>query len=209
MDLAFRIQTSTRSWTRFWEEQSLGMFFHDRFNIDHFTSPHFTLTSDNHYYELVIRIWNNSFFRQGESLTKSKKFILRLWNDVIYEINRLGSTGVANSILLERIADSIIMCRKLPEGSSIEENHFLKAMVEAAREDNRLVQLVNIVNVFATGARRTQENYMPYILRQFIESSGLEENMIQDLLYRHGLQDEDLALRPQRQSDPADAGTHL
>ena len=211
MDSSFRPH-SRRSWTRFLEEESLGTFFHNQFNIGHYINPHFTLTSENYYYGLIMKMTlDPSFLKEGKnlSLRNSKEFVLRIWNDVTEEISRGRVKGVSNSVFLELITDSIIMCRKLPEGSSIEENHFLKAMVEAAREDNRLVQLVDIVDEFVTGTGRTSEDYRPYILRQFIESSGLEENMIHRLLYRYGLQDEDLALRSQRHSDPVDAGTHL
>ena len=212
MDLVSR--THPRFWIRSWEEQSLGTFFHNQFNIGHYTNPHFTLNWNNHYYILIMNmIWDPSFLKEGEnlSLVNTKEFVLKIWNDVTKEIS-IGrvTTGTSNFVFLERIVESIIEFRNLSGSSAfIESQPFLKALVEAAREDDRLTQLVDIVNKLASNTN-TPEDYRWRILQQFIKASGLEEDMVHSVLSSHGLLDENFALRSQmRQSDPADAGANL
>ena len=177
---------SSRSWTRLWEEESLGMYFHNHFNIGHYISPHFTLTSQDHYYILIMNmIWKLSFLRQGEnlSLINSKEFVLKIWSDVTKEISRERVRGISNSAFLELISNSIIEFRRSGSGS----HPFLEAMEEAARENDRLAKVVDIVNRFATDTSGNLENYRSHILRQFIEGSELGEDTIYNLLSHYGL----------------------
>ena len=179
-----------------WRRQSLGTLFHNQFNIDHYVSPHFTLTWENPYYEFIMMmIWKR---RTNFALINSKEFVLKIWNDATQEIRARGMQAISSFVFLELIAKSIIEFRRSGSGS----HPFLEAMAEASREDDRLAQLVGIVDRFAPDTSKTMEDYWetiyrPYILRQIIEASGLEENMTYDLLYRHGLLDEDPALLSQ------------
>ena len=171
-----------------WDEQSLGAFFHNQFSIDHYINPYFTLTwKDNYYESIMTMIWKE---RKNFPLINSKKFVLKIWNDTTEEIRARGTQAISSFVFLELIKNSIIEFRRLGSGS----HPFLEAMEEAAREDDHLARLINIVNEFTTDTSGNLEDYEPYILRQFIESSGLEENMIHDLLYHHDLRDATLPL---------------
>ena len=199
-----------------WEEQSLGRFFHDRFSIDHYTNPHFTLTPEDSYHQFIMTMILDDFplTRENLSLMNSKEFVLRIWKDITHEVSRRGSAGISGSVFLERIVDSLIEFKRSGSGD------FLKAMEEAAREDDRLVQLVAIVDRFASNSNL--ENYRQNLLQQFRETPVSERNpIIYDFLTHTDLEEfvsqqarEENnywrnALEQSRQSDPADAGTHL
>ena len=146
-----------------WEEQSLGTFFHNQFNIHHYTSAHFTLTPENPYHHIIMtRI---SVLSSSLGSINSKEFVLKIWKDVTEEISIQERPGISSSVFLGRIVDSIIEFRNL--SGSIRSQPFLKAMIEAARENDRLVELFNIVNRFATDTHSNPENYRQYLLEQF------------------------------------------
>ena len=197
-----------------WPRESLGMFFHRKFNIGHYMSPNFTLTPEDFYYQLLMfRIQQSEFFKLEENfaLLSSKEFVLKIWNDATEEIRAMGAIVNTSDAFLGL---TVYFSVGRSVSSSMDGHLFLKALEEAARENDRLAQLVNIVDDFVAGASRNQENYTPYILqkfieRQFIEMSGLEEDMIHNLLYHQGLLDENFTRSQLRQSDPADAGAHL
>ena len=193
---------------RSWDEESLGTFFNNQFNVSHYISPHFTLTPENPYhYPIMNGVLKHSFLREGEnfSLINSKEFVLRIWSDVNEEINRLGKPGVSGFVFLQRIVASIFELRMSPD-SSMGAHDFLKAMEEAAREDDRLIQLVNIVKNFVSSSNL--ESYRQILLEQLGEMSELDRFIISDLL--DYIDREDFILQfLQRNSDPADAGAHL
>ena len=183
-DLPLRTNT-IRSWTRSWEEESLGVFFHNQFNINHYISPYFTLISENHYYKLIMKMTqNSSFLRQGKnlSLRDSKEFVLRIWNDVAEEIRTGRINGESSSAFLELIVNSSIEFRR----SSSKSHPFLKALEKASRENNHLVQLMDIVDDFIDNSGNLRD-YKEHILRQFIEASGLDEDVVYNLLSHYGL----------------------
>ena len=144
----------------------LVSFFENKFNINHYMSPHFTLTPHNPYYPTIMsRI---SFIFAGSSyfdLLNSKDFILKIWKDVTQEISRQESPMRASNILLNSISDSIIRSSLLD--SSLGNQPFMKALEEAARENDDLAQLVDIVNKLASG--RNLQNYRQRLLQQFRE----------------------------------------
>ena len=188
--------TSSDAGTIYWDEQSLGAFFHNQFNIGHYMSPHFTLTPEDFYHRLIMGITLSSLERRAlhsthMSIINSKNFVLRIWNDAIVEINKQEGLGISSHVFLERIVNSI----------SSEDQTFLKALVEAAREDDRLAKLVGIVYRFATdtGSNLTEisrisrtaedagsnlENYRQNFLRQFRDMpSGSPTSEIDQLIY--------------------------
>ena len=157
-----------------WDEQSLGMFFHNQFNINHYTSPHFTLTSENYYYVPIMHmIWDPAFLRQGEnlSLINSKEFVLKIWNDVTKEISKGRVSGISSSAFLELIIDY----RTLPDSSMEGHLSFLKAIEEAGREDDRLAQLVGIIKESASSSN--PEAHRRNLLQQLREMSESEADV--------------------------------
>ena len=188
-----------------WPEQSLGNFFHNRFSIDHYMSPHFTLTPENHYFQYIIAMIEDGFFLfrgQNHPLINSKEFILKIWKDSIEEFNGLWLYG--SSTFLGRIlVESIIECRR--QGISLESHSFLKHMAEAAREDDHLDQLFNIVRNLVS--RRNLEVYY-WSLQDFIRMPELvTDRMISNFLSRPDLKD--FVLQHPGPTDPADGGTLL
>ena len=163
-DVDFRYELTPSSW----DEQSLGRFFHNQFTISHYTNSHFTLTSRNYYYVLIIHmIWDSSFLKEENlSLINSKEFVLRIWKDVTDEISSGRVSGISSAAFLELVVDY----RNLPNSSMEGHLSFLKAVEEAAREDDRLAQLVGIVKESASG--NNPEAYRRNLLRQFREISG-------------------------------------
>ena len=218
---------------RYWEEYSLGVFFNNQLTIAHYINPHFTLTPEDPYHYLIMKmIRDRSFVRQGEnySLINSKDFILRIWRDATEEISRHGTAGVSSSVFLEHIIKSVIECRT-PPISSLWNHPFLKAMVEAARENNRLTQLVQLFgtierfvadsNLEYWGLRIPLANSDPVFIAgihmEAFRSNVLEQlrkipdsitdQVVYDFLFHTDL--EDSVLHHSRHSDPADAGVHL
>ena len=182
----------------------MGMFFHNRFTVDHYINPHFTLTPENPYCRFImmkILVFSgrwNSFSSYSRLDINSKEFVLRIWKDIIEEtrISRQGSPWSPNSIFAKHIVDSINEATR--SGSS----DFLRAMEEAAREDDRLAQLVGIVNRFAFG--NNLEIYRQHLLQLFRKPESEIDQVIHDFLSHSDL--EELVLQ---RSDPVDAGAHL
>ena len=167
-----------------WEERSLGTFFHRRFTIDHYTNPHFTLTPENSYHYFIMKMISDFLDRgvlssASMSVIDSKEFILRIWKDITQEFSGQGNPGMASSVFSQRIIDSIIECRTL--GFSTDDQPFMSAMAEAAREDDRLAQLFKIVDKFASrsfASTSDLENYRQNALQQFREMSDSERDPI-------------------------------
>ena len=191
-----------------WREQSLGTFFHNRFSIDHYMSPHFILTPENYYFQYTMAVMRDGFFLfrgQDHPLINSKEFVLKIWNDIIKE-NQLNVNKSSSLTFLGRIVvESIIECRR--QGLSLESHSFLKAMAEAAREDNRLAKMVDIVNNLVSS--RNLESYWRSLqdLREISESTQPTDQIISNFLSRTDLQD--FVLQHSAPTDPADAGTLL
>ena len=173
---------STLTYLSSWEEQSLGMFFHRRFTIGHYINPHYTLNMGDSYHQFIMKIiflhyvdfrsaWNSRRFAFWEHLAvnpqftisiNSKKFILKIWSDLIEEIKvaQMISTPASFSFLT-LITSSVFECRKLQwkPGVSIpiESHPFLNAMVEASRENDGLAKVVDIIKNLAFQPGTDQE----------------------------------------------------
>ena len=191
-----------------WIQQSLGTFFHNRFSIDHYMSPHFTLTPENHYFQYIMAMMGDGFFLfrgQNHPLINSKEFVLKIWKDSIEEIKLLNSISSSSAFLGRIVVESIIECRR--QGLSLESHSFLKAMAEAARENERLAKWVDIVNNLVSS--RNLESYWRILqdLREISESTQPTDRMISGFLSRTDLQD--FVLQHSGRTDPADAGSHL
>ena len=176
---------STLNYLRSWEEQSLGMFFHRMFTIDHYISPHYTLNAQDSYNQFIMNViflhhidpGRISNYRRSALLDhlminfhfrvsmNSKEFVLKIWNDIIKEINagQIMSTSTF-SAFLTLIVDSVFECRRFEwkPGASMESHPFLKAMVEASREDDRLTKVVDIIDnlVFQDGTNQEIEEQL-------------------------------------------------
>ena len=159
-------------------EQSMGMFFHRRFTIAHYISPHYTLNTEDFYnqfimgvillhgslhsgtgplaYRLAIsrmgygvldRLFINSEFKIS---INSKEFVLKTWNNIIKETNpEIQSEMMSLTVFLRLIVDSVFECRRFEwrsSGASMQSHPFLKAMVEASRENDRLTRVVDIID---------------------------------------------------------------
>ena len=166
-----------------WSEQSLGMFFHNQFTMSHYLSSHFTLTPKDSYQNFIMtKIWAGSFSKKEDLfLINSKEFVLRIWSDVTEEISRQGSSGISSLVFLERIVDCIFELRRSPD-FSLKDHHFLKAMEEAARENNHLARLFGIVKNFSVGTSSNLENYSQSILQNTREMSEPERVIIYDFI---------------------------
>ena len=152
--------------TYMWDVTSMGMFFYYKFNINHYISPYFTLTSDHYYHQLIMNmIWEPSFLKQGNnlSLIESKEFALKIWKDVTEEISRQGEPGMASFSFAEFVVQSVETIWD-PAYSSQMGEAFMRAMEEAAREDDRLAQLVKTVQEFASNHSNAQGNYRENLL---------------------------------------------
>ena len=106
-------------------------------------------------------------------LMRPKEFILRVWKDLIEETRISTGAGLSvrlshhntRSVFSGRIANAIVECNR--SRISKESDPFLKAIMEAAREDNRLIQ---VVNVLFSESRRT-------------DSRGVRRN-VEDAIFR-------------------------
>ena len=152
--------------TYMWALSGMGQFFYYKFNINHYISPYFTLTSDHHYHQLIMNmIWEPSFLKQGNNLAliESKEFALKIWKDVTEEITRRGNPGMASFSFAEFVVKSVEAIWD-PAYSSQMGEAFMRAMEEAAREDDRLAQLVKTVQEFASNRSNVQGNYRENLL---------------------------------------------
>ena len=200
--------------TSSWDRQSLGVFFNNQLTIAHYINPHFTLAPENPYHYLIMSmVRNDSFVRRGEnlSLINSKEFVLKIWSDTIREISRRRSMGISmgmsNSVFLERIIKSVIECRT-PPVSSLWNHPFLKAMEEASRENDRLVQLVQLFGVIDRFVADNPEASYRNLLDQLRTNPDSKiDQIVYDFLFHADL--ENSVLQHSRHSDPADAGVHL
>ena len=197
-----------------WLEDSLGKFFHNRFSIDHYMSPHFTLTPENYYFQHIMAMIADGFFLfrgQNHPLINSKEFVLKIWKDTMKEINLVNMTKSSPVTFLGRIvAESIIECRR--QGISLESHSFLKHMAEAAREDDRLAEFMGIV--YNLVSRTNLESYWRSLQNfgwRSLQDFGIPESetdwMIFNFLSYPDL--EDFVLQHSGPIDPADAGTRL
>ena len=162
---------------RSWEEESLGRFFHDQFNISHYTNPHFTLTPEDPYHHLIMNMILDGSFLIGRnlSLINSKKFVLKIWSDTIKEIGRYGEGRMSGSVFLEYVVDSAIESRRSP--GNVNNYPFLKALDEAGREDAGLAQFAAIVGRFAFGSINL-EDYHRIVSQQVEEMSEIEKPIV-------------------------------
>ena len=131
-----------------WREESLGMFFYRKFSIGHYMSPHFTLTPENPFHHLfMLKISQSEFFKLEENfaLLDSKEFVLKILNDVTEEIRAMGSVGTSSSAFVKLI---VYFSLRRPGGSSMGSQPFLRALEEAARENDRLAQVVDNIKEF-------------------------------------------------------------
>ena len=146
---------------------SMGLFLDRNFHVDHYINPHFTLTPEDPYHNLVMKTILGEFIFDAngrETLINSKEFVVKIWNDVRDEISRVPSTeGVTSFAFLELIINSTVELRRL-QSSSIGDNDFLKAVLEAAREDDRLAQVVEVVQKFTSNPSNALENYAESLL---------------------------------------------
>ena len=188
----------------YWDEESLGTFFHNQFNIGHYISSHFTLTPEDSYHQVIMVMISSGSFSKGEnlSLINSKEFVLRIWNDVTEEISKQESLGISSTVFLGRIVNSVVE-RRISSGSS--SRSFLDAMEEAAREDDSLNELMSIIKEFAIGGNL--ESYRQNIIQQFGEMPELDRLVISDFLSR--TVGDFISQNPQRRSDPTNAGGNL
>ena len=150
----------------FVDEYSMAQSFHNQFSLNHYISPYFTLTSDHEYHHLIMNmIWEPSFLKQGDnlSLIESKEFALKIWNDVTEEITRQGRSGITTSSFSEFVVRAVEKYWDSP-GSSLRDQTFMKAMEEAARENDRLAQLLKTVHGFASNLDNAGENYRENLL---------------------------------------------
>ena len=86
----------------------------------------------------------------------SEEFILKLWGNITEEISsRSPRTGgiyrtsrIYTNVFLDRITKAVTQCLK--KDISIESDPFLRAIIQSAREDDRLMEVVNIINNLAS-----------------------------------------------------------
>ena len=193
---------------RHWPPESLGAFFHDRFTIGHYMSPHFTLTPENPYYQFTIDMV--SFFLKQETLhspsaINSKDFILKVWKDVT--IDSQETIFSIRPAFLKRIVNSIIEFRTSGSGD------FMKAMEEAARENDRLAEFMGVVYKLANGTNAENQQFLlenqrvfNQRLREQTPTSEVDQ-VINDLLSRSDL--ENLIFPPRQVGEETTTATRI
>ena len=177
-------------YARYEEEASLGILFHNNFDPSHYVNPHFTLTPENPYHQFIMGEFLYSLERNQfhHVSLKSKEFVLKIWRDVTEEISKQGTPGISSFVFLRLIVDfAIIEYRSLPN-PSLWDLSFLRFIEEAAREDDRLAQLVKIINSFPSTSNL--ENYRQNLLQQFRETPRSQRDQVTHDLLSHSYLEE-------------------
>ena len=107
----------------------------------------------------------------------SKKFISKLWKNINEEIRRQSQrtygvyrysiSRIYTQVFLDRITRSVTQCLK--KDISIESDPFLIAIIQIAREDDRLKEVVNIINDFASQPNDTSKASIEFEIEEAIK----------------------------------------
>ena len=183
-----------------------SQFLSSHFSIAHYINPHFTLSPENPYHYFLMSLMKmTQNMRQGEelSLMNSKEFVLKIWSDIIKEIDRYGEPRMSGSVFLERIVDS------MRDPNLLKYLDLLKAIKEAARENDHLAQLVRLLNTIERLVADNPEASLGNILEQIRTNPDPKiDQVVYDFLFRTHL-GEIPPFRNSWPSDPAEAGAYL
>ena len=135
-------------------EDSLGIFFRNRFTIDHYINPHFTLSPHNIHYRLIMdRILIS--LKKREFSFYDQELVARIWNNMIEEIKiyNQGRRDIPEVLVMKELlsADVFVsrtinaLIKRNRSELSFQSDPFLRAMMELAREDNRLAKIVDFL----------------------------------------------------------------
>ena len=132
-------------------KDSLGKFFRDEFTVDHYINPHFTLSPHNPYYRSIMSHILPSLRDRKFSFPLDQELVARIWNDAIEEIRiyNEGSRDIPGvlapfpDLFIHKTTKALIKSNS--SGASVQSDPFLKAIMELAREDNRLAKVADIL----------------------------------------------------------------